>query len=67
MTNDPMLNMWISFIGMGLMFVSVVVTIFAKEKLHGFLRYFLLTISFICLVVAGIIVFLTVFAGPTPE
>ncbi|MFA9556135.1 DUF2768 domain-containing protein [Evansella sp. AB-rgal1] len=67
MTNDPMINMWISFIAMGLMFFSVIVTIFTKEKLRGFFRYLLLTLCFICIVVSGIIVFFTVFAGPTPE
>jgi uncharacterized membrane protein len=67
MTSDPMTNMWISFFAMGLMFISVVLTIFTKEKLSGFLRYLLLTISFICIMVAGFIIFFTVFAGPTPE
>nr|WP_245547008.1 DUF2768 domain-containing protein [Evansella cellulosilytica] len=65
MTTDPLTNMWISFFAMGLMFISVIVTIITKEKAKGILRYILLTFSFICLVVAGIIVFFTVFAGPT--
>ncbi|WP_096188616.1 DUF2768 domain-containing protein [Evansella halocellulosilytica] len=67
MFEDPMLKMWISFISMGLMFVSVVLTIFSKEKLTGFFRYTFLTFSFICMIVAGIIIFLVVFSGPVPE
>ncbi|MBU9723962.1 DUF2768 domain-containing protein [Bacillus alkalicola] len=59
------MNMWISFFAMGLMFVSVITTIITKEKLTGILRYLLLTFSFICMMVAGIIIFLIVFAGPT--
>ncbi|UCZ54762.1 DUF2768 domain-containing protein [Bacillus shivajii] len=67
MFEDPMLKMWVSFIAMGLMFVSVVVTIITKEKLRGFFRYTLLTFSFLCMVVAGLIIMLVVFSGPVPE
>ena len=67
MTTDPLTNMWISFFAMGLMFFSVIITIFTKEKLNGILRYTLLTICFIFIIIAGIIIFFTVFAGPTPE
>ncbi|MFD1636083.1 DUF2768 domain-containing protein [Evansella tamaricis] len=61
------MKMWISFFAMGLMFVSVIVTIVTKEKLRGFIRYLLLSFSFICLMVAGIIIFLVVFSGPVPD
>ncbi|QKS71083.1 DUF2768 domain-containing protein [Paenalkalicoccus suaedae] len=64
---DPLMKMWISFIAMGLMFVSVALTIFTKEKLRGFLRYSFLTISFICIIVSGLIVILVTFSGPVPE
>lgn len=67
MFDDPMLKMWVSFIGMGLMFFSVVLTIFAKEKLTGILRFILLTVSFISIMAAGLIIFLVVFSGPVPE
>ncbi|NJP38177.1 DUF2768 domain-containing protein [Bacillus luteus] len=67
MFEDPLMKMWVSFIAMGLMFVSVIITIFTKEKLRGVLRYSLLTISFICIIVSGLIVFLVTFSGPVPE
>jgi uncharacterized membrane protein len=67
MFEDPLLKMWVSFIAIGLMFLSVVITIFTKEKLSGFLRYSLLTISFICIMVSGIIVMLVTFSGPVPD
>ncbi|SDN37663.1 DUF2768 domain-containing protein [Alkalicoccus daliensis] len=67
MFEDPLLKMWISFIAMGLMFLSVVITILTKEKLTGFLRYTLLTISFACIMVSGLIVFLVTFSGPVPD
>ncbi|CAM3717603.1 DUF2768 domain-containing protein [Alkalicoccus chagannorensis] len=67
MFEDPLLKMWISFIAMGLMFLSVVITIFTKEKLTGFFRYTLLSLSFVCIVVSGLIVILVTFSGPVPE
>ncbi len=67
MFEDPLMKMWVSFIGMALMTVSVIVTVFTKEKLSGFLRYFFLTISFICIIISGIIIVLVVFTGPAPE
>lgn len=67
MFEDPLLKMWVSFIAIGLMFVSVVITVLTKEKLTGFLRYTLLTLSFICIVVSGFIVMIITFSGPVPD
>ncbi|MGO4888129.1 DUF2768 domain-containing protein [Anaerobacillus sp. MEB173] len=59
-----MLKMYISFVAMALMFVSVIAAIFGREKLKGFWKNLVLTISFICMVISGLIVFLVVFSGP---
>lgn len=59
-----MTKMWISFIGIALMFLSVIVTIFAREKLSGIIQKMLLSLSFISMIVAGFIVFIIVFSGP---
>ncbi|UTR14623.1 DUF2768 domain-containing protein [Salipaludibacillus sp. LMS25] len=67
MFEDGLVKMWVSFIGMGLMFFSVILTIFTKEKLTGMLRYILLTVSFISIIIAGLIMLLVVFTGPVPE
>lgn len=67
MFEDPLAKMWVSFIGMGLMFFSVILTIFTKEKLSGILRHTLLTISFIFIIISGLIIILVVFTGPVPE
>ncbi|WP_018922225.1 DUF2768 domain-containing protein [Salsuginibacillus kocurii] len=64
---DPLQSMWVSFIGLGLMFVSVVLAIISREKLNGIFRFIGLAFSFICLSVAGIIVLLIVLQGPTAE
>lgn len=63
---DGMMKMWISFVGMALMFVSVIGALIAREKLSGFWRFLVLVISFISMVISGIIVFLIVFSGPVP-
>lgn len=60
-----MLNMWISFIALGLMFVSAGTAIFSRAKLRGWIQTVVLVFSFICLSVAGIIVFFIVLGGPT--
>lgn len=65
MSSSPLVNMAITFVAIGLMFLSVILTIFSREKLKGFLRYALLTVSFCFIVVAGFIVLLTVLAGPS--
>lgn len=65
MSSSPLVNMAITFIGIGLMFLSVVLTIFSREKLKGFLRFAVLTLSFSFIVIAGFIVLLTVLAGPS--
>ncbi|ARK30297.1 DUF2768 domain-containing protein [Halalkalibacter krulwichiae] len=63
--SQAMMNMWISFFAMALMFVSVIATIFSREKLKGWIQKVVLVFSFVCLVVSGIIVFLIVLGGPT--
>ncbi|WP_096434857.1 DUF2768 domain-containing protein [Alteribacter populi] len=64
---DGLTKMWISFFAMGLMFVSVIVTIVSREKLKGWIQKTLLTFSFFCMMIAGLIIFLVVFSGPVPE
>ncbi|WP_017728045.1 DUF2768 domain-containing protein [Halalkalibacterium ligniniphilum] len=63
--SDPLMNMWISFIGLFLMFISVVTAIFSREKLKGVVQKIVLTFSFLCLVVSGLIVAYIVLGGPT--
>ncbi|MBM7094665.1 MULTISPECIES: DUF2768 domain-containing protein [Alteribacter] len=65
--DDGLTKMWVSFFAMGLMFVSVIMTIVSREKLKGWVQRVFLTISFICMIVAGFIIFVVVFTGPVPE
>ncbi|WP_240377099.1 DUF2768 domain-containing protein [Bacillus piscicola] len=62
----PLQNMWFSFFGLFLMFVSAGATVLA-QKLPSFWRILVLIIAFICLVVAGLIVFAVVVRGPIAE
>ncbi|WP_233269392.1 DUF2768 family protein [Alteribacillus sp. YIM 98480] len=59
-------NMWFSFFGIFLMFVSAGLTVLS-QKLPGFWRVLLLILSFLCLMVAGLIVFAVVVRGPLAE
>ncbi|WP_096200949.1 DUF2768 domain-containing protein [Bacillus sp. FJAT-45350] len=63
--SQAMLNMWVSFIALGLMFVSAITALFSRAKLKGIIQKIVLTISFICLVISGLIVFIIVIGGPT--
>ncbi|MFB4211344.1 DUF2768 domain-containing protein [Shouchella sp. 1P09AA] len=60
-----MLNMYISFAGIILMFVSAGTAFLARTRLSGILSKIVLSFSFICMVVAGLIVAYIVLGGPT--
>ncbi|WP_088102219.1 DUF2768 domain-containing protein [Halalkalibacter urbisdiaboli] len=63
--SQAMMNMWISFFALALMFISAGAAIFSRTKLKGIIQKIVLAFSFVCLMVAGIIVFLIVIGGPT--
>ncbi|MDT8860023.1 DUF2768 domain-containing protein [Alkalihalobacillus sp. MEB130] len=63
--SQAMMNMWISFFALALMFISAGTAIFSRAKLKGWLQKVVLTFSFLCLLVSGWIVFLIVIIGPT--
>ena len=56
-------SMWLSFVGLFLMFVSSITALLGRQKLSGFFRFLVLSFSFICLVVAGIIMLVVVLPG----
>jgi hypothetical protein len=57
--------MYISFGGLLLMFISAGTALLARTKLSGFFSKVVLTFSFCCLLVSGIIVAYIVLGGPT--
>ncbi|AST92260.1 DUF2768 domain-containing protein [Sutcliffiella cohnii] len=65
---DGLMKMWISFVGMGFMIISVLLVYFTRFKLKNrIVKGILNTISFILILLAGIIIFFVVFSGPVPE
>ncbi|MFD0711143.1 DUF2768 domain-containing protein [Paenibacillus sp. GCM10027626] len=55
-----MTKMWISLIGIGLMAIAAVLITVARYKLKGVFRFIVSTVAFICLVVGGILGFLSI-------
>ncbi|MEK0314145.1 DUF2768 family protein [Cohnella sp. 56] len=47
---DPMMKMWVSFVGIGLMVLSAVLIMLARAKTRGALRLVLSFVAFVMLV-----------------
>ncbi len=65
--SQAMLNMYISFGGMILLFASTGLIILARNKLSGVLKFITTLLAYVCLLVGGIIIFYIVLSGPTAE
>ncbi|MFB4160710.1 DUF2768 domain-containing protein [Geomicrobium sp. JSM 1781026] len=59
----PLQSMWLSFIGLFLMFLAAAGALFGREKLSGVLRFIVLSFSFVCILIAGLIVLVVVVPG----
>lgn len=62
-----LMKMWISFAGMGFMFISLISLYFSRYKLKGFLKFITGLIAYVLMAAAGIIIFAVVFSGPISE
>jgi hypothetical protein len=58
-------KMWISFIAMGLMAISLLFIYVSRYKLNGFLRGLTGALAYVFMIAAGFIIFIVVFSGPT--
>jgi hypothetical protein len=63
--SEGLIKMYVTLITMGLMFVAVFGSIFARRKLKGIIKNVVLFISFICLILAGLFIILIVFNVPS--
>ncbi|PLR99754.1 DUF2768 domain-containing protein [Bacillus sp. T33-2] len=63
--SPALLKMWISFIGMGCMALSLVSLYLSRYKLKGVFKLLTAVIAYILMIAAGLIIFLVVFSGPT--
>jgi hypothetical protein len=59
------MKMWVSFVGMGFMILSLISLYFSRYKLKGFLKLITALIAYVLMIAAGLIIFLVVLSGPT--
>ncbi|SEN24642.1 DUF2768 family protein [Paenibacillus sp. OV219] len=52
---DPMMKMWVSFVGIGLMAIAAVMISLARLKTKGVLRGILSLTAFLLLVIGGLL------------
>ncbi|HBQ77275.1 membrane protein [Exiguobacterium indicum] len=57
--------MWISFAGIGLFAISVLLVTVSRTKLKGIWQVLVSTLAFVCFIVASIIMVFIVMAGPS--
>lgn len=65
--SPALLKMYISFVGMGCMIVSLIAIYLSRFKLKGFFKIITAVIAYILMITAGLIIFFVVFSGPTSE
>lgn len=66
--SPSLMKMWISFYSMGFMFVAIVLIYLSRYKLKGaIIKFITAFIAYILMIVAGIVIFLIVFSGPTSD
>ncbi|KKK37587.1 hypothetical protein WQ57_12685 [Mesobacillus campisalis] len=63
--SPALMKMWVSFAGMGFMFLSLISLYFSRYKLKGFFKAVTALIAYVLMIAAGLIIFLVVFSGPT--
>lgn len=63
-----MLKMWVSLIGIGSMFISVVLIMLSRYKIKNkVIKGIIATLAYILMILSGIIIFFVVFSGPVQE
>lgn len=67
MMTPGMLKMYISFFGIGFMFLSVVLIYLSRYKLKGIFKMITAVIAYILMILAGLIIFFVVFSGPVAD
>ncbi|MEA3319019.1 DUF2768 domain-containing protein [Sutcliffiella horikoshii] len=66
--SPALMKMWISFVAMGFMIISVLTVYFTRFKVrNNIIRGILNTVAFLLILLAGLIIFYVVFSGPVPE
>ncbi|WP_163537777.1 DUF2768 family protein [Gracilibacillus sp. YIM 98692] len=60
-----MMKMWISFIGMFALLLSIGLILLSRYKLKGLLSFIVAFFAYISLIIGGIIIAFVVLSGPT--
>ncbi|SFE45492.1 Protein of unknown function [Lentibacillus persicus] len=63
--SESMLNMWISFAGMGLLILAMGLILLSRYKLKGFLSGIVTVLAYLSLIIGAVIILYIVFSGPT--
>ncbi|PKR78857.1 DUF2768 domain-containing protein [Halalkalibacillus sediminis] len=63
--SEPLLRMYISFVGIILLFASVGLILLARHKLKGFLSVITGIIAYLFMLVGGFIIIFITLSGPT--
>ncbi|TMN20688.1 DUF2768 domain-containing protein [Lentibacillus cibarius] len=63
--SEGMLNMWVSFIGMGLLLLAMGLILLSRYKLKGWLAGIVSLIAYLSLLLGAVIIIYIVFSGPT--
>jgi hypothetical protein len=65
--SPSLMKMWISFAGMGFMFLALVFIYFSRYKLKGIFRVITAVIAYGMMFIAGLIILFVVLSGPMSE
>ncbi|GAB3791830.1 DUF2768 domain-containing protein [Virgibacillus kimchii] len=63
--SEAMLKMYISFAGMAFLILAVVLILFSRYKLNGWIRGIVSLLAYVFLILGSLIIFYIVFSGPT--
>ncbi|MFA1820702.1 DUF2768 domain-containing protein [Virgibacillus oceani] len=63
--SEGMLKMYISFAGMIFLILAVGLILLSRYKLKGWIRGIVSLLSYVFLILGGLIIFYIVFSGPT--
>lgn len=64
--SPALVKMWISISSLGFMFISIVLIYLSRFKIKNkFIKFILSFFAYICLILAGLIIFITVVGGPS--
>ncbi|KMM38146.1 DUF2768 domain-containing protein [Guptibacillus hwajinpoensis] len=63
--SPALIKMWVALAALGLMFIAVMAIMLSRSKLKGIISILVSTFAYLCMFVAGVLMLLVVFTGPT--